>query len=103
MRKSYPQVYIDAAQDSFLLQLDQLATIESNAAAFKMASRNLALALELYFVERDQDLETEGGALQDLRAVAALLTHDSKAPVALDYLRELVDDVFAELFATFAN
>lgn len=102
MRKSYPQVYIDAAQDSFLLQLEQLASIESNAAVFKMACRNLALALELHFVERDQDLETEGGALQDLRAVAALFTHDSKAPVALGYLRELVDEVFAELNTKFA-
>ena len=97
MTKSYPQVYIDSAQDSFVLQLEQLESIETNASVFKMASRNLALALELHFVDRDQAVEAEGGALQDLRAVAALLTHDAKAPVALGYLRELVDEVFAEL------
>ena len=97
MTKSYAQVYIDSAHDSFVLQLEQLESIETNASVFKMASRNLALALELHFVDRDQAVEAEGGALQDLRAVAALLTHDAKAPVALGYLRELVDEVFAEL------
>lgn len=101
MANHYPQVYIDSAQDSFLAQLEQLATFEDNATIFKMASRNLALALELHFVDRNPSLESEGGALQDLRAVAALLTHDAKAPIALGYLRELVDDVFAELNSTY--
>lgn len=102
MTKHYAQVYIDSAHDSFLVQLELLASIESNQAAFKMAARNLALALELHFVDRNQSVEAEGGALQDLRAVAALLTHDAKAPVALGYLRELVDEVFAELNANFS-
>lgn len=102
MTKHYPQVYIDSAHDSFLLQLEQLAGINESDAIFKSASRNLALALELHFVDRKQSLEIEGGALKDLRAVSALLTHDAKAPVALGYLRELVDDVFAELNTNFS-
>lgn len=102
MVSSYPQVYIDSAHDSFLLQLEQLTAIEDTGAVFKMASRNLALALELHFVDRNHSSEVEGGALQDLRAVAALLTHDAKAPIALGYLRELVDEVFAELNSKFA-
>ena len=102
-RKSYPQVYIDSAQDSFLLQLDQLEQAQLSPAVSKNALRNLALSLELHFVDRLQILEQDGGPLQDLRAVAALLTHDAKAPIAIGYLKELVDDVFAELNEKFAE
>ena len=72
-RKNYPQVYIDSAQDSFLLQLDQLEQAQLSPAVSKNALRNLALSLELHFVDRLQILEQDGGPLQDLRAVAALL------------------------------
>ncbi|WP_296648454.1 hypothetical protein [Rhodoluna sp.] len=102
-RKNYPQVYIDSAQDSFMLQLEQLEQAQLSPAISKNALRNLALSLELHFVDRLQVIEQDGGALQDLRAVAALLTHDAKAPVALGYLKELVDEVFLELNKNFAQ
>ncbi len=102
-RKSYQQVYIDSAQDSIALQLEQLEQAALSPAVAKNALRNLALSLELHFVDRQQNLEQDGGALQDLRAVAALLTHDAKAPIALGYLKELVDEVFAELNEKFAE
>jgi hypothetical protein len=102
-RKTYPQVYIDSAQDSIALQLEQLEKADLSPVVSKNALRNLALSLELHFVDRQQNLEQDGGALQDLRAVAALLTHDAKAPIALSYLKELVEEVFSELGEKFAD
>jgi hypothetical protein len=101
--RKYPQVYIDSAQDSLALQLDQIEQAQMSPALSKNTLRNLALSLELHFVDRAEAHEPEGGALQDLRAVAALLTHDAKAPIAIGYLRELIDDVFAELNEHFAE
>ena len=102
-RKNYPQVYIDSLQDSVAAQIEQLEQPGLNPLVLKNALRNLALSIELHFVDRAQNLEQDGGALQDLRAVAALLTHDAKAPIAIGYLKELADEVFAELNDKFAE
>jgi hypothetical protein len=101
--RKYTQVYIDSAHDSIMLQLEQIETAQLSPALSKNTLRNIALSLELHFVDRSQNLEQDGGALQDLRAVAALLTHDAKAPIALGYLKELVDEVFTELNEKFAE
>lgn len=95
--RKYLQVYVDSAQDSIALQLEQIEFAQLSPAISKNALRNLALSLELHFVDRAKPLERDGGALQELSAVAALLTHDAKAPIAIEYLKELIDDVFAEL------
>lgn len=102
-RKEYPRVYIETAQDAFDVQLAQLEKAELAPALQRNALRNLALSLEMHFVHRQRGLEPKDGALKELRSVAELLMHDAKAPVALEYLRNLASESFDELFQVFAN
>jgi hypothetical protein len=102
-RKDYPRVYIETAQDAFDVQLAQLEKAELAPALQRNALRNLALSLEMHFVHRQRGLEPNNGALKELRSVAELLMHDAKAPVALEYLRNLASESFDELFEVFAN
>ena len=101
-RKEYPRVYIETAQDSFDAQLEQIEKAELAPALQRNALRNLALSLEMHFVHRQRGLEPTDGALVELRSVAELLLHDVKAPVAIDYLRQLASEAFDELYAMFA-
>lgn len=101
-RKDYPRVYVETAQDSFDLQLSQIEKADLSPTLQRNSLRNLALALELQFVHRQRGLEPAGGALVELRSVAELLMHDVKAPVAIDYLRQLASEAFDELYEVFA-
>jgi hypothetical protein len=102
-RTEYPRVYIETAQDSFDAQLAQLEKAELAPVLQRNALRNLALSLEMHFVHRQRGLEPKDGALKELRSVAELLMHDAKAPVAIEYLRELAKGSFDELLEFFAN
>jgi hypothetical protein len=101
-RRNYPRVYIETAQDSFEAQLAQLAKAELTPALARNALRNLALSLEMHFVHRQRGLEPKDGALKELRSVAELLMHDVKAPIAIEYLRQLASGSFDELLEAFA-
>ena len=101
-RKEYPRAYIEAFQDAFDVQLAQLEKGDLSPAVQRNALRNLALSLELHFVHRMRGMEKKDGGLKELRAVAELLMHDTKAPIALEFLRELANDSFAELYEVFA-
>ena len=101
-RKEYPRAYIEAFQDAFDVQLGQIEKADLSPAVERNALRNLALSLELHFVHRMRGMETKDGGLKELRAVAELLMHDAKAPIALEFLRELANDSFAELYEVFA-
>ena len=101
-RKDYPRAYVEAFQDAFEIQLGQIETADLSPAIQRNALRNLALSLEMHFVHRARGIEKQGGALLELRSVAELLMHDAKAPIALNYLRELASDSFEELYEVFA-
>jgi hypothetical protein len=101
-RKEYPRAYIEAFQDAFEVQLGQIENADLSPAMQRNALRNLALSLELHFVHRSPDIEKQGGALLELRSAAELLMHDAKAPIDLNYLRELASDSFEELYEVFA-
>ena len=101
-RKEYPRAYIEAFQDAFEVQLGLIEKADLSPAMQRNALRNLALSLELHFVHRMRGMEKKDGALKELRAVAELLMHDAKAPIALNYLRELASDSFEELYEVFA-
>jgi hypothetical protein len=99
----YPADYIWAARESFELQLNTLDEQAVPPLVEKYYLRNLLISLDRHFAHRDPASEKAGGALQELRDAAELFLHDSKAPVARAYFNELLDDVFAELVATFAE
>ena len=101
-RKEYPRAYIEAFQDAFEVQLGQIEKADLSPAIQRNALRNLTLSLELHFVHRSANIEKQGGALLELRSAAELLMHDAKAPIALNYLRELASDSFDELYEVFA-
>lgn len=97
----FPADYVWNAKDSFELQLEALDKQPLTELQQKYYLRNLLISLELHFVSRDRSLEVEGGSLQELRDAATLMVHDAKTPVARAYFEELVEDVFAELAASF--
>ena len=101
-RKEYPRTYIEAFQDAFDVQLAQIEKAELSPVLQRNALRNLALSLEVHFVHRMRGIEKKDGGLKELRAVAELLMHDAKAPIALEFLRELASDSFEELYEVFA-
>ena len=101
-RKEYPRAYIEAFQDAFDVQLAQIEKADLSPTVQRNSLRNLALSLELHFVHRMRGMEKKDGGLKELRAVAELLMHDAKAPIALEFLRELANDSFAELYEVFA-
>jgi hypothetical protein len=101
-RKEYPRAYIEAFQDAFDVQLSQIEKADLSPALQRNALRNLALSFEMHFVHRMRAIEKKEGALKELRAVAELLMHDAKAPIALEFLRELAGDSFEELYEVFA-
>ena len=101
-RKEYPRAYIEAFQDAFDVQLAQIEKAELTPAVQRNALRNLALSLEVHFVHRMRGMEKKDGSLKELRAVAELLMHDAKAPITLEFLRELASDSFEELYEVFA-
>lgn len=98
---AYESGYVWAAQESFQLQLEALEQQPLTAVAQRTYLRNMLLALDRQFAHRNPAQEQPGGALQELRDAAELLLHDSKAPVALPYLKLLIDDCFAELAQKF--
>ena len=95
-RKEYLRVYIETAQDAFDAQLDQIEKADLAPTLQRNALRNLALSLEMHFVHRQRGIEPKHGALTEL------LLHDAKAPVAIDYLRQLASESFDELYEVFA-
>ena len=97
----FPADYVWNAKESFELQLEALDMQPMTELQQKYFLRNLLISLELHFASRDQNLEIEGGSLQELRDASILMLHDAKTPVARAYFAELVEDVFAELFASF--
>lgn len=97
----FPADYVWNAKESFELQLEALDKQPLTELQQKYYLRNLLISLELHFVGRDRSLEAEGGSLQELRDAATLMVHDAKTPVARAYFEELVEDVFAELAASF--
>ena len=101
-RKNYPQVYIESFQDAFDAQLALIEKANLSPALQRNSLRNLALSFELHFVHRMRSLEKNDGGLVELRSVAELLMHDAKAPIALEYLRELASEAFEELYEVFA-
>ena len=98
---AYDPDYVWAAQESFQLQLEAFDQQPLTAVAQRTYLRNILLALDRQFAHRNRASEVPGGSLQELRDAAELLLHDSKAPVALPYLKELIDDCFAELAENF--
>lgn len=99
---TYPPVYIDEFEESFALQLEELDRASLPPKVLKHYLRNLLCAMELQFADRKQSLEPATGALKDLRAAAALMRFDMKAPVAREYLEELAGEVIAELRANYS-
>ena len=97
----FPADYVWNAKESFELQLEALDKQPLTELLQKYYLRNLLVSLELHFVHRNRNLESEGGSLQELRDAATLMVHDAKTPVALAYFEELLEDVFAELAASF--
>ena len=97
----FPADYVWNAKESFELQLEALDKQPLTELQQKYYLRNLLISLELHFVSRDRSLEVEGGSLQELRDAATLMVHDAKTPIARAYFEELVEDVFAELAASF--
>ena len=97
----FPADYVWNAKESFELQLEALAKQPLTELQQKYYLRNLLVSLELHFVHRNRNLESEGGSLQELRDAATLMVHDAKTPVARAYFEELLEDVFAELAASF--
>jgi hypothetical protein len=97
----FPADFVWNAKESFELQLEALDKEPLTELQQKYYLRNLLISLELHFVGRDRSLEAEGGSLQELRDAATLMVHDAKTPVARAYFEELVEDVFAELAASF--
>ncbi|WP_296648462.1 hypothetical protein [Rhodoluna sp.] len=101
-RQEFTRSYIEAFQDAFDVQLAQIEKAELSPAVQRNALRNLALSLELHFVRRMRRLEKKDDGLKELRAVAELLMHVAKAPIALEFLRELASESFEELYEVFA-
>ena len=97
----FPADYVWNAKESFELQLEALDKQPLTELQQKYYLRNLLISLELHFILRDRSLEAESGSLQELRDSATLMVHDAKTPVARAYFEELVEDVFAELAASF--
>ena len=97
----FPADFVWNAKESFELQLEALDKQPLTELRQKYYLRTLLISLELHFVGRDRSLEAEGGSLQELRDAATLMVHDAKTPVARAYFEELVEDVFAELAASF--
>lgn len=97
----FPADYVWNAKESFELQLEALDKQPLTELQQKYYLRNLLVSLELHFVHRNRNLESEGGSLQELRDAATLMVHDAKTPVARAYFEELLEDVFAELAASF--
>ena len=97
----FPADYVWNAKESFELQLEALDKQPLTELQQKYYLRNLLVSLELHFVHRDRNLETEGGSLRELRDAATLMVHDAKTPVARAYFEELLEEVFAELAASF--
>ncbi len=93
----FPADYVWNAKEAFELQLESVGKPPLSVLQEKYFLRNLLLSLELHFNDRDSSLEKEGGSLQELRDAAVLLLHDAKAQVARNYLKELFEEVFAEL------
>lgn len=99
----YPRAYIEAFEDAFFVQLDEL---DQNALSPKLQKyflRNLLISLEAHFADRAPALEHPQGHLVELRAAAQLMLFDSKAPVAREYLQELALEAFAELKVSFSE
>jgi hypothetical protein len=97
----FPADYVWNAKESFELQLEALGAEPMTPLQEKYFLRNLVISLELHFASRDQVLEVEGGALQELRDAAILMLHDAKTPVARAYFDELFEGVFNELVTGF--
>jgi hypothetical protein len=97
----FPADYVWNAKESFELQLEALDSQPVTANQEKYFLRNLLISLEFHFASRNQSLEIESGALQELRDAATLMVHDAKAPVARGYLNELIEEAFAELVERF--
>jgi len=99
----FPADYVWNARESFELQLEALDKQPLTELQLKYYLRNLLISLELHFVSRDANLETEGGSLQELRDAAILMVHDAKTPVARAYFEELAEGVFSELAGSFLD
>lgn len=103
LRLKYSRVYIEAFEDAFFLQLEELQKSPVSPKMQKYFLRNLLISLEAHFVGRSRSLEHPEGPLVELRSAAELMLFDSKNPVAREYLEELALESFAELKASFTE
>lgn len=99
----FPRAYIEAFEDSFFLQLEELQKSPVSPKLQKYFLRNLLISLEAHFTGRSKSLEHPEGPLVELRAAAELMLFDSKNPVAREYLEELALESFAELKVSFTE
>ena len=99
----YSRVYIEAFEDAFFLQLEELKQNSVSPKLQKYFLRNLLISLEAHFAGRNKSLEHTEGPLVELRAAAELMFFDSKNPVAPEYLEELALEAFAELKVSFTE